>query len=58
MSRFVLGEGHNYVDVAELADALVLGTSAARRAGSTPVIHTKLIQLEHVIVMRADAHVE
>ena len=30
-----------FADVAELADALDLGSSALRRAGSTPVICTK-----------------
>ena len=33
----------SYADVAELADALDLGSSAARRMGSTPFIRTILI---------------
>ena len=31
-----------FADMAELADALDLGSSVARRAGSTPVIRTKV----------------
>ena len=37
-----------YASVAELADALDLGSSAFRRAGSIPVTRTNLINKAHV----------
>ena len=37
-----------YASVAELADALDLGSSAFRRAGSIPVTRTNLINQAHV----------
>ena len=37
-----------YAGVAELADALDLGSSAFRRAGSIPVTRTNLINQAHV----------
>ena len=33
---------YNYADVAELVDALGLGSSAARRGGSSPFIRTNI----------------
>ena len=35
---------HQYAGVAELADALDLGSSAARRGGSTPFTRTKIFR--------------
>ena len=36
-----------YADMAELADALDLGSSVSRRAGSTPVIRSKIFDMMH-----------
>ena len=38
----------SHADVAELADALDLGSSAARRMGSTPFIRTSFVFLLHI----------
>lgn len=35
----------SHADVAELVDALDLGSSAERRVGSTPIIRTKITLL-------------
>lgn len=35
--------GQGFADVAELVDALDLGSSAARRGGSSPLIRTKFL---------------
>ena len=39
-------------DVVELVDMLDLGSSAARRAGSIPVIRTKLLRNEKLFYFR------
>ena len=45
---FLLCYNNLYASVAELADALDLGSSAFRRAGSIPVTRTNLINQAHV----------
>ena len=45
---FLLWYNILYASVAELADALDLGSSAFRRAGSIPVTRTNLINQAHV----------
>ena len=45
---FLLWYNILYASVAELADALDLGSSAFRRAGSIPVTRTNIINQAHV----------
>ena len=45
-----------FADMAELADALDLGSSVNRRAGSTPVIRTITLQLLKLNVFKGCIH--
>jgi hypothetical protein len=40
-------QGYQYADVMELVDMLDLGSSASRRAGSIPVIRTRVKSRYH-----------
>ena len=44
----------NNADVVELVDTLDLGSSAARRGGSTPFIRTKALRKKSLFVLREE----